>query len=95
MNTTETINRAAGAAHPESDPMDTTKLTAALAAHQIYSENWSAAGGVSIVCVCTDVIFIPAPHEENYEAELNQAFAGHQAQNVVELFGTGVEAAAA
>lgn len=87
--------RPAGTSHPESDVMDIIKLEAALARHQIYSENWTAAGGVSIVCVCTDVIFVPAPDETNYEAELNQAFAGHQAQRVVELLGANAEDMAA
>lgn len=84
-------NPKTGTNHPESDVMDIAKLAAALAVHQIYSENWTAAGGVSIVCVCTDVVFVPAPHETNYESELNQAFASHQAQRAVELLGANPE----
>ena len=96
MSNTRTANpRAAGADHPESDPMDTAKLAAALAAHQIYSEKWTAAGGVSIVCVCTDVVFVAAPDEKNYESELNEAFAGHQAQRAVEMLAAAPQTAAA
>lgn len=93
MSTSRTANP--GAAHPESDPMDITKLTAALAAHQIYSESWTTAGGVSIVCVCTDVIFVPEPDATDYESELNEAFAGHQAQYALEALDPAHETLAA
>ena len=83
-------NTNTGTSHPERDVMDITKLAAALAGHQIYSENWTAAGGV-----CTDVVFVPAPDETNYESELNQAFASHQAQRAVELLGADPETQAA
>ena len=94
MRITASTSPSTGTKHPESDVMDIIKLAAALAGHQIYSENWIAAGGVSIVCVCTDVIFVPTPDETNSESELNQAFANHQARNAVRLLGTDAEAQA-
>lgn len=78
------------------NPMDTSQLADILARHQIYSETWTAPGGVTIVCVCTEVIFVPSPDKAEYETQLNEAFAGHQALKVTEsLESRQPEAAAA